>query len=307
MMRRSHTFLLAIALGWIGSIAHADTVVLDAGDIQVTQSEIEQALAALPPEKQSEMRSNSKRLLDLVLQLYVEDRIEQEAQGKELASNPTVARLLQQARAQILRRALLSDYVAKQEFPDFEQLAKERYQANKANYIRPERIMIAQIFIKKDPGNPAEARQQAEALLEQLQRGASFEELAKEHSEGPNASRGGEFEDWIPRQATWDNPLLKDVFALKEIGDLTAVLESEQGYHILQLKDRQESRQLPYEQVRGKIMDKLSKEYAAQLEAEFERTLRLPENAYINGNALEALLQVREEQAQQEQAQKAPE
>jgi peptidyl-prolyl cis-trans isomerase D len=105
------------------------------------------------------------------------------------------------------------------------------------------------------------AAQKAQALLEQVKAGADFAELARQNSEDSgSAARGGELGffqrgDMVPE-------FEQAAFALQNVGDLSSVVKTNYGYHILQLI-AVEAAQIPaFEKVRDIMAMELKSELA---------------------------------------------
>lgn len=82
----------------------------------------------------------------------------------------------------------------------------------------------------------AQAKNTANALLRKLRRGANFTELARENSDGPSASRGGELPEFV--QGDMVEPFSNFVFR-NSVGDM-GVVETEFGYHVIEIQDRKD-------------------------------------------------------------------
>ncbi len=84
------------------------------------------------------------------------------------------------------------------------------------------KIKISHILVKK--------RSQAAAILEELQSGADFAELAKKHSLCPSKKRGGSL-GFITR-GDMVKEFEKAAFSLAK-GELSGIVKTEYGYHVL--------------------------------------------------------------------------
>lgn len=141
---------------------------------------------------------------------------------------------------------------------------RQEYQDNMDSYRLPERVQVRHILIKTQ-GKPKEdvpkLKAKADDLLKQLHSGANFADLAKKNSEDPgSAEKGGEL-GWIVRGQTVPN-FEKTAFSLKP-GEMSGVIETEYGYHIIQVEAKQEPRTQSFDDVKGQIALDLKKQIAA--------------------------------------------
>ncbi|HEV7914373.1 MAG TPA: SurA N-terminal domain-containing protein [Albitalea sp.] len=142
---------------------------------------------------------------------------------------------------------------------------KKYYSENEARYSTPEERRASHILIKADKSAPAadraKAKARAEALLAEAKKNPSaFAELAKKNSEDPgSAERGGDL-DFFGRGAMV-KPFEDAAFALKP-GELSGIVESDFGYHIIQTTGARGGEKKSYEQVRAEIEDEVRKQLA---------------------------------------------
>jgi peptidyl-prolyl cis-trans isomerase D len=145
-----------------------------------------------------------------------------------------------------------------------DQLRKD-YQDSIDSYRTPERVNVRHILIKTQ-GKPKEQAPQlkakAEDLLKQIKAGGNFAELAKKNSEDPgSAVKGGEL-GWIVRGQTV--PAFEQAaFSLKP-GETSGVVETEYGYHILQVEQKQEAHTQSFEEAQPQLLMEAKKEIAAE-------------------------------------------
>lgn len=102
----------------------------------------------------------------------------------------------------------------------------------------PERIAISQIVIKPEPSSDVRdaAFQKANSIRDSILAGADFEEMAIQFSEGPSAPRGGlipllPLNDLVPEYAAAASALSP--------GEISEVVETEFGFHVIRLNQRQ--------------------------------------------------------------------
>ena len=189
----------------------------------------------------------------------------------------TEEKLRQQMRDQIAVQKYLQNRFA-QAGNVTDQATRDFYDKNKAKIQAPERVRVRHILIRFDPdkGSPSDkekAREKATSLLKRAQEGEDFAKLASEYSEDPGSkARGGEL-DWVT-QGQMVPTFEQAAFALKKPNDLSPVVESQFGFHIIQLLERQGAGTLPYEQVKGRIGQLLQQQQAQQQLAARVRELR---------------------------------
>ncbi|MDH7515805.1 MAG: peptidylprolyl isomerase [Bacteroidota bacterium] len=106
----------------------------------------------------------------------------------------------------------------------------------------PEQVHARQIimFPRKLPASREAARVRADALLDSLRKGADFGELARRYSDDPGSARlGGDLGE--ARRGVFVRAFEEAAFALKP-GEISPVVETEFGFHIIKLLDRQGER-----------------------------------------------------------------
>jgi peptidyl-prolyl cis-trans isomerase D len=133
---------------------------------------------------------------------------------------------------------------------------KKYYTENAERFSTPEERRASHILVKAEKSAPADvrakAKAKAESLLAELKKNpAVFAELAKKNSDDPgSAERGGDL-DFFGRGAMV-KPFEDAAFSLKP-GELSGVVESDFGYHIIHVTGARGGEKKTYEQVRDSI------------------------------------------------------
>jgi peptidyl-prolyl cis-trans isomerase D len=148
---------------------------------------------------------------------------------------------------------------------------KRYYAENASRYTAAEERRASHILIKADKDMAAadrqKARAKADALLEQLRKSpGQFAELARKNSDDPgSAERGGDL-DFFGRGAMV-KPFDDAVFAMKP-GEISNVVESEFGFHIIQLTGQRGGEKKSFDSVRAEIEAEVKKQLAQKRYAE---------------------------------------
>jgi peptidyl-prolyl cis-trans isomerase SurA len=105
---------------------------------------------------------------------------------------------------------------------------------------KPETVEIANILVVPQPDAETMGVLQARlgVIRSELAAGKSFEEVAREHSEGPNASRGGMIGSF--RRGDLFSPVLEEVAWTLPIGEISEPVNTELGVHLIVVTDRTE-------------------------------------------------------------------
>ena len=149
-------------------------------------------------------------------------------------------------------RALLAE--VEQIPPPSDKELRAYYDANRDLFTAPEQVRVSTILLKVEPWATAEAWRAAEAearkLVKRLRGGASFEELARLHSQDPSAEKGGDLgyihEGMLGEVAQAALDKLKP----GQVSDPVQLLE---GVSILRLDERLPPRLSPFEEVRERV------------------------------------------------------
>ena len=123
----------------------------------------------------------------------------------------------------------------------------------------------------------AAAEAKAKGLLDQIKKGAAFEEVAKKNSDGPTASQGGDL--GLFKRGTLSKGLEDTTFAMKA-GEVTDVTQTKQGFVILKVTEHQMAGIPTMKQMEPRIQDAL---YYQKLQPALRSYLKkLREEAYID-------------------------
>lgn len=145
------------------------------------------------------------------------------------------------------------------------------YQAQSARYSTEERRRVSHILLESAEEDSAIAAK-AEELLKQLQGGADFATLAKEHSADTVSGENGGDLDFITKDVM-EPEFEKAVYALAAVGDLSAVVKTSFGYHLIKLTEIEAAKVKPLSEVREAITSALQQEKAAEQFAELQQKL----------------------------------
>ncbi|MPZ16450.1 MAG: hypothetical protein GEV06_00845 [Luteitalea sp.] len=178
------------------------------------------------------------------------------------------------------RRELVADKVLQQAVDPKVSLGPQEaatfYKENPERFRTPEQLRASHILIKVDPkadqSTKQAARVRATDLREQLEKGADFAALARKHSEDGSASSGGDL-DYFPR-GQMVKPFEDAAFAL-DVGQLSDVVETPFGYHIIKVTDHKAAALMPLDDtLQGRIEEVLQMGRRRELAVQLVQALR---------------------------------
>jgi peptidyl-prolyl cis-trans isomerase SurA len=182
-----------------------------------------------------------------------------------------------------IRSSLLTQRVISSEVGSHITIGKDEvakyYEEHKKEFVRPEQVALRSIEVdtqNKKPEEIPDLKKKAETTLKRINDGEDFGEMAKRFSDGSTAKEGGYL--GIYKHGELSKELEDKVFKMKK-GGLTEVLETKQGFLILQVLEHYEEGEQPLPKVEPEIMDKL---YTVRMEPalrEYLKTLR--EQSYV--------------------------
>ena len=272
------------------TVSPADVAATVNGEV-ITMKQLDDLYSHLSPQ----MRMNYDRVggKKAFLSTYIEQRlIVQQAIKEGVNKSANVKAEMQEAADRALYNAYVRDSVGAQIVTEAD--IRAEYDKNKEAYQLPERIRARHIIVTPDATavtnskndnatSDEKALEKITTLAQRLRQGYDFGDLAREFSEDSLATSGGEL-GWFTRGTMV--PEFEEVAFTLQKGQISRVVKTQFGYHIIQLEDREEPRVAPYEEVRTEIRDRLLTERTDKVMLEVSKLVRdLRKQSAIQVNA----------------------
>jgi peptidyl-prolyl cis-trans isomerase C len=168
-----------------------------------------------------------------------------------------------QLRASVSEKDLVQTFVTTQIEPQVSVTAEDVaafYDANPEMFARPDMVRARHILVRltqtSTTADKKEARARATAAHQRVVAGEDFAMVASEVSEGTEASNGGDM-GFFARDAMM--PALTDVAFALEVGQISDIIETQFGFHILKVEEKRAASKMPYEEAKDPVK-KLLKE-----------------------------------------------
>ena len=165
-----------------------------------------------------------------------------------------------------IRYALLDVQAIRDRVTVTPQDVQNYYEDNAQQFSTPEQVRASHILFETEGKDKAEVRKRAEAVLAQAKApGADFAKLANEHTdEAIGKTRGGDLDFFGRGQMV---PEFDQAAFAMEVGQISDLVETQYGFHIIKLTDKRPAVTRPLTEVHAQIEDQIKWE-RAQAEAQ---------------------------------------
>lgn len=198
---------------------------------------------------------------DLFMQTLIDRKMTLEQIKADARRDLSIARLIE---AEISQRVALKPGQAE----DF-------YKNNPDRFTEPERVRASHILIaaeNADAAAKAQAKTKAGQILKDLKAGKDFAALARQHSQDPDSAvNGGDLGFFAQGQMV--GPFNDVAFSLKP-GATSDLVETQFGYHIIRVAEKQPGRTVPLEEVRPRLDEYLKHQNRESETESFVKALR---------------------------------
>ena len=286
-VHRAVPFLSMVALAALSSTAGAQAVVVTgASGIKITEQDIQADALRVPDAARSAVFGKVSNVATSATNLYTRRLLAQEAEKNGLAADPQIAAALQIAHDKVLSDARIAQMdveVLPADARKLETLVELQYKSNPEVYRIPEQRRLRHVLI---PADAPDAEATAAKVLADLKAGADFEQLAKAQSKDPGSGGKGGDLGFIQR-GSMVPPFDQAAWALNKPGDLSPVVKTAFGYHVIRLDELKPASIRPFADVKPEMMAKARAKLAE--DARTAKFQALMQGAKVDEQAAEAV------------------
>lgn len=237
------TFVLAT--GFLGRESKNNPVIATINNkVTITKDDFINRIKAYPGQEATIMSNNSYK--DRILnQLIDEELLYLYAKDKGVEKNSDVKRQLEIAKKQILATWILKEEIDKRVNVTEDEL-RQYYAKNMGEFSAAEERRISHILVSDEST--------AKDVLKGLKSGESFRGLAEKKSIDPTGRRGGDL-GWFTRNGQLVKEFEDVAFSLKKEGDISDVVKTQFGYHIIRLDGVSARKKIDYSAAKPRIQE----------------------------------------------------
>jgi peptidyl-prolyl cis-trans isomerase C len=243
-------------------------------NVSISLEEFQQMLEKQPLE--GKMRLLSEKGTRDFLENYVIPRevLYQEAKKKGLDKNKEILAKIEDVRRAILIEAFLEEEL-RGRIEVSEEEVQRYYKKNQALFMEPQEVKIRHIVVNTEPA--------LKEVVTKLSRGESFEKLASTYNIGKFKEDGGNLGyirrgQLAPPYAQFEEA----AFSLRKRGEISEVISTPYGYHILRLEDMRGSTLKPLNQVKERIRFFLQPKKKQEAYLEYVKEAKSKANVLFN-------------------------
>lgn len=270
-----------------------DPVLVTRADMTLTKSDFEAVLSDIPKEKREQMSPSVKQTMIFLEKVMVFRKLAQEGRELGLDRNPVIQKQMQQAADRVLGIRRIEAFEAALKLPDFTAAARERYETKKSEYLIPEAVSAAHVLVHSEGRSDEEAKRRAEEVRIKAVAGVDFQALVKEYSDDPSKAKNsgelGMFERSTKEKPGMVKPFEDAAFALKKPGEISPLVKTQFGYHVIRLTEKRPAKQKPFEEVKESLVKSLHDKFVADAKAAYVSAIKNDNSIVIHEDAIEAM------------------
>ena len=272
--------------------ARGDAVVSDQ-EISLTLKELSYIYQTAPQQVQRQASANEESRYELIANAVASKRIlrKLESVGAEDEDLYTAFRF------EVLAAARKFDEKRFQrtlDIPDLEALTEERWRISKSEIAKvPEKRFLSHILLLCSEECDEEVkRAELGEIAGRISNGESFSDLALEFSQDPGSKqRGGRLSRPISSaDENVDQAFRDTAFTLSEVGEISEIVRSRFGFHIMRLEAIEPEREYTFEEVKEPLMAEIEKRYREDAYRDYVLAMGPTEALRIDQEAIDSIM-----------------
>jgi parvulin-like peptidyl-prolyl isomerase len=242
----------------------SDLVIVARGTAKVTFGDVDAYVQRIPEKDRAGFMDSPKRIENLLQALLLQRQLAQASADEVVKQKIPFNSVERLAAEETLSKQTLDSHKSSIQVPDLLPLARETYLLHKSDYVEHGRVDIQQVLIGTDKHTDDEARKLALNVEAQAKAAPeSFAELVKSTSEDPTKSDNGGMVVG-PANDKYATELAEAVGDLKHDGDISPIVKTSFGYHVLKLVKRGSDRQKSFDEVSSALLADITLKYLDQ-------------------------------------------
>jgi parvulin-like peptidyl-prolyl isomerase len=236
-------------------------VIAKQGNVQVTMQDIDAYAQKIPEQERVGFFDSPARIQNVITNMLLQKQLAAEARAQNLDAQPLMKVEIEQAIDDALAREALTHYRKALKLPDLNALAQEYYLGHKSEFVTHGTITVKHVLVENKDRSDADAKARIEEVLTEARaHPETFDQLVEKYSDDPSKNDNhGVMED--AGSGKYVPPFVEAAKALKKPAEISPIVKTQFGYHILKLVERKPDVQRTFAQVHDELVEKLRGEY----------------------------------------------
>ena len=246
-------------------------VVVKRGETVITVADVTAKVKVLEPRLQAALLADPKQLNKMLEDMLIRRQIANEVPPLEAQSDVLLQARLKQAYDDVVAVYRLNQIRSERAGGNFEQLARESYMTNMEAMKEPKQLSVRHLLVSDKKYGEVAALARAEELRAQLGDADSerFQEMVLEHSDDPAKTQDAGLLKLREDTQEIDPDFLEASLALTKVGEISAPVHSQFGYHLIQLVEISPQRVVPFDEAKSALIEKLRKDAETRATIEY--------------------------------------
>jgi peptidyl-prolyl cis-trans isomerase C len=262
--------------------SNAETVFAERGGEKLTFGDVDALVLKLAPFDRPVLVNDYDKFASALDSELINKQLATEAQKLGIDQDPVIARAMKRAaQAELARHTIEYLVDEKVKTSDFSALAEEIYLTNPDTYKAPLTSVVMQILVDSKSNSTEAAKALGAEIVKKARSGEDFAKLVQQYSSDPFKS-----EDKGIVEVADSTQIAKGFFdaaqGIAKVGDVTDLIETEYGMHVMKLIERKPARLLPFADVREQIINQLIQQNREKIRQEIVSNLRASSPQYDN-------------------------
>lgn len=306
------SLLIALPLAIAPDATWADDPVLVSNkDVSVTKADFDAYMERVPAHLQRDARSDGERNEKVLDLLFTNRMLSQEARAEGLDKDPVVARRIELQVEAFLAQQYLSRLESKVAIPaTLEARARELYLANSDRYTEPPRMGLEHVLVDLYGRTREMALERAREVRAKALAGEDFLALAATYSNDPGLKANKGYLG-LAAEKELDPAVAEAAFRLKRDGEVSEVVESRFGFHVLKRTAFKPGYVRKFDEVKESILEQEKSKLRSDASTKHVDAIRRSQETRWNAAAVAGLRtelsQEEIDRLQQERARQKPE
>jgi peptidyl-prolyl cis-trans isomerase C len=267
--------------------AATDTLVSNSR-VAVSRADFDaELLERVPSDDRFEFLASRERIGRMLAEILTRKTLADEARKAGLDKSPQITVKMALAQERVLATERVNHLDQEVKLPDFEPRAKEIYKLNPERFTEKHTVRASHILIGLQGRSKEEALKLAKEVHAQAVSGKDFAELVTKYSDDPGSKDKKGDLGYFAAEAMV-KPFSNAAFAMKK-GEISAPVESEFGFHIIQVVDTKPGGKQPYDTVRPAIIEELKTQYVADFKANHVGQIRADKDMKVNEEEIQKI------------------